>query len=120
MPKGPKRKPPAPRSSNAPNTLGESKRGTHSQSTVPSGATSAPVWQLERKAKLAIGVNGDRARALCAVAAPGRTARSGRPPSDGLLGPCLVFVALILRPFPVAGGRGASATFMRFVVTHFA
>ena len=49
MPKGPNRKPPAPRSSIAPNTLGESKRGTHSQSTVPSGATSAPVWQLERK-----------------------------------------------------------------------
>ena len=34
----------------APNTLGESKRGTHSQSIAPSGATSAPVWQLDRNA----------------------------------------------------------------------
>ena len=41
---------PAPRSRRLPNTLGESKRGTHSQSTAPSGATSAPVWQLERNA----------------------------------------------------------------------
>jgi hypothetical protein len=40
---------PADRSTRLPNTLGESKRGTHSQSTAPSGATSAPVWQLERK-----------------------------------------------------------------------
>ena len=47
---GPSRKAPACRSSSAPNRLGESNRGTHSQSTVPSGATSAPVWQLERKA----------------------------------------------------------------------
>ena len=30
--------------------LGESNRGTQSQSIAPSGATSAPVWQLERKA----------------------------------------------------------------------
>ena len=37
---------PAPRSSRLPNTLGESKRGTHNQSTAPSGATSAPVWQI--------------------------------------------------------------------------
>ncbi len=29
---------------------GASKRGTHSQSIVPSGATSAPVWQSDRKA----------------------------------------------------------------------
>jgi hypothetical protein len=33
-----------------PNTLGASKRGTHSQSIAPSGATSAPVWQSDRKA----------------------------------------------------------------------
>ena len=50
MPNGPNRKKPAWRSSRLPNTLGESKRGTHSQSIAPSGATSAPVWQLERNA----------------------------------------------------------------------
>jgi hypothetical protein len=41
---------PAPRSSRLPNTLGESNRGTQSQSIAPSGATSAPVWQLEMNA----------------------------------------------------------------------
>jgi hypothetical protein len=61
-----------------PNTLGESKRGTQSQSTVPSGATSAPVWQLERNAYCATGVNGDGAAALCAVAAPRGITRSAR------------------------------------------
>ena len=50
IPNGAKRKKPAPRSSRLPNTLGESKLGTHSQSIAPSGATSAPVWQLERNA----------------------------------------------------------------------
>ena len=50
MPNGAKRKAPAWRSSSVPNTLGESKRGTHSQSIAPSGAISAPVWQLDRKA----------------------------------------------------------------------
>ena len=50
MPNGPSRKAPASRSSRLPNTLGASKQGTHSQSTAPSGATSAPVWQSERKA----------------------------------------------------------------------
>ena len=49
-PNGPSRKEPAWRSSSVPNTLGESKRGTQSQSIDPSGATSAPVWQLDRKA----------------------------------------------------------------------
>ena len=48
IPNGPKRNVPASRSSRLPNTLGESKRGTHSQSTPPSGATSAPVWQSDR------------------------------------------------------------------------
>jgi hypothetical protein len=33
-----------------PKTLGASKRGAHSHSIVPSGATSAPVWQSEMKA----------------------------------------------------------------------
>ena len=50
IPNGPSRKEPAWRSSSVPNTLGESKRGTQSQSIEPSGATSAPVWQLDRKA----------------------------------------------------------------------
>ena len=50
MPNGPSRNAPAWRSSRLPNTLGESKRGTHSQSTAPSGATSAPVWQFDRNA----------------------------------------------------------------------
>ncbi len=30
--------------------LGTSNLGTQSQSIAPSGATRAPVWQLERKA----------------------------------------------------------------------
>jgi hypothetical protein len=50
MPYGPNRKEPAPRSRRFPNALGESKAGTHSQSTEPSGATSAPVWQFDRNA----------------------------------------------------------------------
>ena len=50
IPNGPSRNAPAPRSSRLPNTLGESNRGTHSQSIAPSGATSAPVWQSDRNA----------------------------------------------------------------------
>ena len=50
IPNGASRKWPACRSSRVPNTLGESKRGTQSQPMPPSGATSAPVWQLERNA----------------------------------------------------------------------
>ena len=49
-PNGPAGSEPAWRSSSVPKTLGESKRGTQSQSIDPSGATSAPVWQLDRKA----------------------------------------------------------------------
>src|SRR5215510_6238704 len=49
--------------------LGESKAGTHNQSTAPSGATSAPVWQLERNAYSAIGGNGDGIAALCGIVA---------------------------------------------------
>src|SRR3954447_11292256 len=60
-PNGPKRKLPAPRSSSEPKTLGASKLGTHSQSTDPSGAIRAPVWQFERNAYSAIGVKGDGA-----------------------------------------------------------
>ncbi len=43
MPNGPNRNDPAWRSSRLPKTLGESNRGTHSQSTAPSGAMRAPV-----------------------------------------------------------------------------
>ena len=50
IPNGPIRQNPASRSSRLPKTLGESKAGAHSQSTAPSAATSAPVWQLERNA----------------------------------------------------------------------
>jgi hypothetical protein len=49
MPNGATPKMPASRSRRLPNTLGESKRGTQSQSIAPSGATRAPVWQLEMK-----------------------------------------------------------------------
>jgi hypothetical protein len=45
---GPRRKPPALRSSTLPNTLGESGLGRHSHSTFPFGATSAVVSQSER------------------------------------------------------------------------
>src|SRR5207344_1266943 len=66
MPNGPNRKNPASRSSRLPNTPGASKHGTHNQSTAPSGATRAPVWQFDRNAYSAIGGNGDGAAALCA------------------------------------------------------
>ena len=65
MPNGAKRKVPASRSSRLPNTLGASNRGTHSQSTPPSRATNAPVWQSDKKPKSAIGGNGDGIAALC-------------------------------------------------------
>src|SRR5262249_5258322 len=65
IPNGAKRKKPASRSSKLPKTLGESKRGTQSQSIAPSGATSAPVWQSDRNAYDAMGGNGDGAAALC-------------------------------------------------------
>ena len=64
MPNGPNRNIPASRSSRLPNTLAESKRGTQSQSTEPSGATSAPVWQSDRNAYSAIGGNGEGNAAL--------------------------------------------------------
>src|SRR3954449_12787621 len=71
MPNGPSRNEPPARSSSEPNTLGESKRGTQSQSIAPSGATKAPVWQFERNAYSAIGGNGDGAAALGADDAAG-------------------------------------------------
>src|SRR3954468_15595951 len=69
MPNGPSRKLPPWRSSRLPNTLGESKLGTHSQSIAPSGATSAPVWQSDRNAYSSIGGNSEGAAALCGGAA---------------------------------------------------
>src|SRR3954453_11624153 len=65
IPNGPSRNVPAPRSSSVPNPPGASNRGTHSQSIAPSGATSALVWQSDRKPYSAIGGNGDGAAALC-------------------------------------------------------
>ena len=50
--------------------LGESNRGTQSQSTAPSGATRAPVWQLERKPYSAIGGKGEGAAALWGARMP--------------------------------------------------
>jgi hypothetical protein len=47
-----------------PKLLALSKRGTHSQSTDPSGATSAPVWQFDRNAYSAIGGNGELDRSV--------------------------------------------------------
>jgi len=43
---------------------GESNAGTQRQSTDPSGATSAGVWQFDRNAHRAIGGNGDGTAAL--------------------------------------------------------
>ena len=64
MPNGPNRNTPEARSSRLPKTEGESNRGTHSQSTAPSGAIRLPVWQSDRKAYSAIGGNGDGNAAL--------------------------------------------------------
>ncbi len=47
---GPSRKNPAERSSRRPNTLGESARGRHIPSTLPSGATRAVRSQSDRNA----------------------------------------------------------------------
>src|SRR3954454_10944890 len=69
MPNGPSRNDPASRSSRDPNTLGESKLGTHSQSSDPSGATREPAWQFDREAESAMGVKGDGAAALCGARA---------------------------------------------------
>jgi len=50
IPYGANRKLPACRSRRLAKMLGESNAGTQSQSTVPSGAISAPVWQWDRNA----------------------------------------------------------------------
>ena len=83
MPNGPKRKLPASRSSRLPKTLGESNRGTHSQSTEPSGATNAPVWQSDRKAYSAIGGNGDGEAALVVSARAAAPSGRGSAVPDG-------------------------------------
>ena len=90
MPYGANRKYPAPRSSRLPKVLGLSNRGTHNQSTDPSGATSAPVWQFDRNAYSAIGGNGELDRpvigclprpcsgiSVCSVNSDGRRHGSG-------------------------------------------
>ena len=89
MSKGAKRKLPASLSSRLPKTLGESKRGTHSQSTAPSGAISAPVWQSDRKAYSAIGGNGEGDAALVVstrAAAPSSGRGSAVPDGDVAIG----------------------------------
>src|SRR5215469_12775600 len=52
---GPNRNVPADRSSNAPNTLGESGRGRHSHSTDPSGATRQLCSQFDNSPYPALG-----------------------------------------------------------------
>src|SRR4051794_16318416 len=73
---GPKRKPPASRSRIAPKTLGESRRGTHSHSTLPDGAINAVTSQSERNAYSRIGGNGERPWLGDGERAPAR--RTGR------------------------------------------
>src|SRR3954447_23555949 len=76
---GPNRKPPASRSRIAPNTLGESRRGTHSHSTLPDGAMSAVTSQSERNPYSRIGGNGERPWLSDGERGPGRRA-GGAPP----------------------------------------
>src|SRR5436305_4717324 len=109
MPNGPNRKDPAPRSRRVPNTLGESNRGTHSQSMLPSGATNAPVWQFERNAYSAIGVNGDGAAALCGIVA---ACAFGSAPFPDLFASCLLLFVVVLMTPPMvrASARGRRST----------
>src|SRR5437763_1286673 len=101
MPEGPSRNAPPSRSSSEPNTAGESNRGTHSQSTEPSGATSAPVWQFDRNPYSAIGVNGEGAAALCASVA-GVCSGAGLLPFPLVL--ARLVGALVTAPTDRAGG----------------
>ena len=75
MPNGPNWNMPPP-GREAAETLAESKRGMHSQSTDPSGAMRKPVWQSDRKAYSAIGVNGDGSAALDVVGVWRRRSRA--------------------------------------------
>src|SRR5262249_61244260 len=90
------RKLPACRSSRLPNTLGASKRGIQSQPIPPSGATSAPVWQLDKNAKSAIGGDGEGGGALCSRRSPAPCRAGGlfssspksSPPGQAGMGGC--------------------------------
>src|SRR5262250_3402187 len=53
----PNRNVPAPRSSSAPNALGESGRRSHTHSTAPSGATRQLCSQLDKNPHWAMGGN---------------------------------------------------------------
>src|SRR5262245_4685788 len=64
MPNGANRNMPDSRSRRLPKMLGESKRGTQSQSTEPSGAMRAPVWQSDRNVYSAMGGKGEGSAAL--------------------------------------------------------
>ena len=75
---------PAPRSRMAAKMLGESKCGRHSHSIDPSGATSAPVWQSERKAYSPMGGNGEPWEMTAAGAgSASSTAWQANTPRDG-------------------------------------
>src|SRR5437588_9787478 len=111
IPKGPKRNAPAARSSSDPNTLGESNRGTHNQSIAPSGATRAPVWQSDRNAYSAIGVNGEGAAALCSILAGwGFVSARGLPSVDLVCGRLFLAVVLMTPPMVRATYRGRLVT----------
>src|SRR4051794_6117220 len=97
--------------------LGESKLGTHSQPTEPSGAMSAPVWQFDRNAYSAIGGKGDGAAALWtavsrprdvgAVAMAGSVARERAPGLELPVGVGLAAdVDLHLGDLPAGEGEG--------------
>ena len=78
---GPSRKPPAERSSMAPNRLGLSGRGRHIHSTFPLGATRATDSRSDRKAYSAIGGKGLRAN-VEAAPSPVRPRAWGRSGSS--------------------------------------
>src|SRR5271154_7397081 len=72
---------PPPRSSIAPKIDGESKCGRHIHSIEPSEATSAPVWQSDRKPRSAIGGNGEsKVGSFREPALAGGVARRAAPP----------------------------------------
>src|SRR3954451_318531 len=80
--------------------LGASNAGTHNQETLPSDATSAPVWQSDRNAYSAIGGTGDGAAALC-----GSPAGRGAPlVFSDVVRPALALVTLMMRATVRASG----------------
>src|SRR5689334_18211806 len=97
MPNGPKWNDPASRSSRLPKMLGESKLGTHNHSTLPSRATSAPVWQLDRNAYSSIGGNGVSASAVrCWVSGLVGAAARARDASWTSVGSCFGLAGLVV------------------------